>query len=82
MDMIRTQFYIPDIEKQDKDSSNKDREEPSLIKQQASELFHEANEKLEKHRLNQFNQLGKRIKNRSQIFRSHFDNSVDENKAT
>lgn len=80
MKMIKAQFCIPVYDERcgnsGKDSRSK--EEQPMIKKQTSRLFHEAKSELEKHRTNQFNQLGKRISIRIQNLLKQLDGSVDD----
>ncbi len=83
MKTVRTKFHIPDTEESpgpeasSTESDNKEEQHP-IIRPQASKLFHEAHNELEKFRTDQFNQLGKRINKKQQSFLKLLDGSVDD----
>lgn len=83
MRAVRTQFRIPGSEEPTEHSStaSENKEEQHPIKPQASKLFHQAQEELDKHRTQQFNQLGKRMNTKLHSFLKQLDGSIDDNAA-
>ena len=87
MDMVSSLFTIPGDTRQHqpkkqqrgspKQSSLGSREEPVVItvKPEAFELFEEAKSKVEHHRTNQFNQLGRRVSSKLQSFLKQLDDT-------
>ncbi len=82
MDMIKAEFYVPGSSEEQPvvwDSSPKSQSKGTqrpTIRQQPSALFHEAMTDLDKSRLNEFDQLGHRVKNKLMRFCGRVDSSV------
>lgn len=81
MKQVETQFLIPGSKEPTEMSSieSDNKEEQHQIRPQASKLFHQAQEEVEKYRTQQFNQLGKRINNKLHSFLKQLDGSTDDN---
>lgn len=82
MRVVKSQFRIPGSEAPTEYCStagSENKEEHPPIKPQASKLFHQAQEELDKHRTQQFNQLGKRMNSKLHSFLKQLDGTVDDN---
>ena len=69
MEMIRSHFYVPSMEKVKGTPCLK--EERVSLRKQPSLLLHEAHSKMENYRSSLYNQLGARIKNRLGTYLEH-----------